>query len=341
MTVSSNTSLRIVSPISYGNGAHVIHSTLEAFMQNYEVLSYNPYWTLIPFLLPVFMRNKITDIVHTSPDYAIFHRLPEVPLIITFHNYVLDAWMRKYSSTLQKIHYTTALRLFTKLAVKNAAAVTAVSKFTADLVRKDLGCQHPISVIYNGVDEKSFTPLKKKQSGSNINVFFSGNLTQRKGSLWLPKIARRLKGNIKLFYTKGLRARNITYEGDNLQSIGRIPYAEMPKHYREMDILLMPTVREGYGLAVAEAMACALPVVASNCSSIPELIDDKKGGFLCPVGDVDAFAEKINGLAESPKLRAEMGEYNRAKIESKFTLSKMVNKYHVLFEEVYETSVRN
>jgi len=55
---------------------------------------------------------------------------------------------------------------------------------------------------------------------------------------------------------------------------------------------------------------------------------------LCPIGDVDAFAEKINYLADNPQLRREMGEYNRAKVEKMFTLDKMVGEYQKLFEEV-------
>jgi glycosyltransferase involved in cell wall biosynthesis len=101
-----------------------------------------------------------------------------------------------------------------------------------------------------------------------------------------------------------------------------------------MDILLMPTVREGFGLSVAEAMATGLPVVASDCSSIPELIDNGLGGFLCPVGDVDQFAEKINLLADNPALRKQMGEYNRAKVERMFRLDQMVENYKQLFEEI-------
>jgi glycosyltransferase involved in cell wall biosynthesis len=85
---------------------------------------------------------------------------------------------------------------------------------------------------------------------------------------------------------------------------------------------------------VAEAMACGLPVIASDCSAIPELIDNGKGGFLCSVGDVKAFAEKINLLADSPKLRKQMGEYNRARVEKLFTLDRMVKKYRELFDEV-------
>lgn len=75
-------------------------------------------------------------------------------------------------------------------------------------------------------------------------------------------------------------------------------------------------------------------MVATDCSSLPELIDHGKGGFLCPLGDVDAFAEKVNLLAESPALRREMGEYNRAKVERLFTLERMVLEYEELFEKV-------
>ena len=119
-----------------------------------------------------------------------------------------------------------------------------------------------------------------------------------------------------------------------LKNIGAVPYSDMPKVYQDADILLFPTVREGFGLAAAEAMACGLPVVATNCSSLPELIDNGKGGFLCPVGDVEAFAEKINLLADSPKLRREMGEYNRSKVEKMFTVQRMVSEYKDLFEQV-------
>jgi glycosyltransferase involved in cell wall biosynthesis len=111
----------------------------------------------------------------------------------------------------------------------------------------------------------------------------------------------------------------------------------MPNRYRRMDMLLMPTVREGFSLAVLEAMACGLPVIASRCSSLPEQIDDGKGGFLCPVGDVKAFAEKINLLAASPALRKEMGQYNRAKIEKEFPLDRMVKEYQQVFSEVLST----
>jgi len=79
-------------------------------------------------------------------------------------------------------------------------------------------------------------------------------------------------------------------------------------------------------------MACGLSVVATNCSSLPELVDEGKGGFLCGLGDVDDFAAKINLLAENGGLRREMGDYNRTKLEQMFTLRRMVAEYEELFE---------
>ena len=313
----------------------MVHCLLEKYLPNYRVGGYRPYLTFIPILIRAAVTCKDAKIIHSTPDYAIFNHKKSVPLIITFHNYVLDHCMHVHSSWLQRIHYSTDLRLWTRMAVRKARRITVVSYFLENLVKRDLGLTKPMRVIYNGINVDHFRPQPAIRSDQKeIRVFFSGNLTRRKGVHWLPAIARHLSSNVNIYYTSGLRTRNILASAKMLRPVGPIPFDDMPKRYGEMDILLMPTIREGFGLAVAEAMACGRPVVASDCSSIPELIDDRKGGFLCPVGDVKAFAEKINILAESPNLRKEMGEYNREKVEKMFTLDRMINEYRALFEEV-------
>ena len=325
----------IWSPMAFGNGAYVVHRMLEDHIPGYRVAGYNPNWTLVPFILPAIVSTKGTDLIHTTPDYALFFYKKNNPMIISFQNYVLDHWMQSHSSPLQRLHYATDLRLWTQMAVRRANRITAVSHFTAQLVAQDLAVAAPIKVIYNGVDTELFFPAgQPAERNGQIRIFFSGNLTERKGAHWLPKIAENLDKNITIFYTQGLRDSRRLTSLDNLQTIGPVAHHEMPNRYRRMDMLLMPTVREGFSLAVLEAMACGLPVVASNCSSLPEQIDDGKGGFLCPVGDVKAFAAKINLLAESPILRKEMGQYNRAKIENEFTLERMIKGYQKIFSEV-------
>jgi len=165
-------------------------------------------------------------------------------------------------------------------------------------------------------------------------------LTLRKGAQWLLPIARKLDKNIRIFYTTGLRTHRLLASDNRLIPIGNVSHSEMPQRYQQMDLLIMPTVREGFGMAVVEAMACGLPVVASACSSIPELVDDNKGGFLCPVGDTNAFADRINILAASKKLRHDMGDYNREKSMREFSFDKMVEGYERLFSLVRNMAVR-
>jgi glycosyltransferase involved in cell wall biosynthesis len=321
--------------MAWGNGAYVLHKLLEKHLAEYRVIPYNPKLELFPFLLPFRFSMRNAELIHTTPTYACFFHRKSIPMILTFHGYVSDRSTIQYSSLLQKIHHSTTLRFLTKLSTLKAHALTAVSHYTARIAKQDLKINMPIRVIYNGIDENHFTPgAGPKSTQKEIRVFFSGNLNRRKGVHWIPKIAKLLNKNTRIYYTQGLRTRNILKACTEVISIGSVTYENMPIHYRKMDILLMPTVREGFGLAIAEAMACGLPVVASNCSAIPELIDEGKGGFLCPVGDVDAFAEKINLLADSPILRREMGNYNRAKVEKMFTLERMANEYEKLFEEV-------
>lgn len=328
-------SSNIISPLATGNGAYVIHQNLENLIEKYEVLPYNPYRTLFPPALFSIGRNTKAAIIHTTPDYAFFHKRKNVPLIVTFHNYVLDRYMRSYSSSAQKLHYQTDLKWLTKKTVEIADEITAVSEFTANLAKNDLGLDKDIRVIYNGVDESLFRPVKKTGLLENkIKVLFSGNLSTRKGIQWLLPIAERLNPNISIMYTSGLRGSGSLPWHPRLESIGRVEYGNMPSLYQSSDILLFPTVREGFGLAAAEAMSCGLPVVATNCSSLPELIDHDKGGFLCGLGDVGDFSNKINKLAESAKLRKEMGEHNREKVERLFTLKRMASEYQELFDRV-------
>lgn len=318
-----------------GSGAYVVHSLLDKHIQEYRLIGYNPYLSLFPFSLPLTVPAKGADLIHTAPDYAWFFYRKSIPLIITFHNYVLDRWIKPYCSLTQKIHYATDLRLFIRLALQKAQIITAVSHFTAGIVKQDLNISRPVKVIYNGVDVNQFTPASSSRSASkDFRVFFSGNLNMRKGAYWLPSIVKHLKKNTRIYYTQGLQSQINLPANAGLQPIGSVPFKDMANRYRQMDLLVMPSVREGFGLAVAEAMACGLPVVATNCSAIPELIDEGKGGFLCPVGDIVAFSERINLLADSPTLRREMGEYNRAKVEKMFTMDRMIKEYKDLFQEV-------
>lgn len=242
-----------------------------------------------------------------------------------------------YSTRLQQVHYRTDLRYFTTRAMRRAQTVVAVSHFLADLVRSDLSATIPIQVIHNGVDTDHFQPASRR-SGHAVRVLVSGNLTRRKGAWLLPAIAAQLHPGTEIHYTQGLRTGDALAQETRLHNLGRIPHAQMPQCYQQMDILLTPTLREGFGLGVAEAMACGLPIVASDAAALPELVVPGLGGFLCPVGDAACFAAHLNQLAADASLRRQMGEFNRERACRLFNLPRMVRSYHELFVEVLDVS---
>ncbi|HKK13175.1 MAG TPA: glycosyltransferase family 1 protein, partial [Gammaproteobacteria bacterium] len=108
--------MRVVSPMPEGSGAIAVHRQLAEALPGYQVMPYSPrreYW---PFGLHRLV-GRSAELVHTAPDYAIFSAPADVPLMLTFHNYILDADMRRYSSLMQRIHYRTSLRHFTRRAL--------------------------------------------------------------------------------------------------------------------------------------------------------------------------------------------------------------------------------
>jgi len=317
-----------------GSGAIVVHRMLVERLPAYKIIPYRPSLTYFPPALRWSVPKPVADIIHTTPDYALFFKRPGVPLVSTFHNYVVDTFMRPYSSMAQRIHYATDLRYFLRKAVEVSDRLTAVSQFTADLAMKELKCDKPIEVIPNGVDTDVFYPRNKKNSKREIRVLFSGNPSRRKGAHWLPEIARTLGKSVRIVCASGLRGGwTQELEDAGIENLGRVAYASMPDLYRSVDALILPTVREGDSLAVLEAMSSGIPIVASACSSLPERVEQEKGGYLCNIGDVEGFVRALEKLCD-PQLRYRQGEFNRSRAEEEFNLAKMTHRYETLFSNI-------
>jgi len=159
-------------------------------------------------------------------------------------------------------------------------------------------------------------------------VGFVGQLIRRKGltdvmQAWSAldardfKIRPRLKiageGPMKLEleqWRHGLR---------HPQAVELLGYVEdLVTFYRTLRVLLMPSHAEGFGLAAAEAMACGVPVIAGDASSLPEIIRDGETGILVPVGNAEAVAQALERLLTDQELARKMGATGRNVICTKF-----------------------
>lgn len=300
-----------------------------------EIMPLTKYLEFTPCLAGAALRrgSQVNDcaLVHTNADYGTVFRVAGKPFVVTAHHDVFDALYQKCTSGAQKAYHYGLLKRRIARALTTADKVVAVSHSTKASLERTFGVTK-IEVIYNGIDAELFKPEKvqiPKEFSDKVKLLFVGNLIRRKGADLLPKIMQRLGDRYVLFHTGAARL-----GPSNTISLGRVSREQLPPIYNMCDIFLFPSRLEGFGYGVAEAMACGKPVVCTDCSSLPELVVDKKGGFLCERDNVEQFAEKIRVLAGDAGLRASMGEFNRKRIVENFTLDKMAEGYSRLYRDV-------
>jgi N-acetyl-alpha-D-glucosaminyl L-malate synthase BshA len=100
------------------------------------------------------------------------------------------------------------------------------------------------------------------------------------------------------------------------------------------DVFLMPSGSETFGLAALEAMACSVPVVASNIGGLPELVVDGVTGFLCELGDIDAFTHRTRQILSDEALHKRMSKASRHRAETQFDIGHIVPLYESYYERV-------
>lgn len=228
------------------------------------------------------------------------------------------------------IHYpqvlTTArrlyLRMFTALSCRRARHITAISHSTARDLTESLGIPpEKITVAACGYDDTRFKPAPREeveafrvQKGLPERFwFYVGTLEPRKNLSTLLEAYARLPVTERLPLIigggKGWQYDDIfaTWERHQLQDevkfIGFVPADELHLWYNACETFVFPSVFEGFGLPVLEAMACGTPVIVSDASSLPEVVGDA-GQKIAPL-NVEAWAEALTRAHQDAGWRAE------------------------------------
>lgn len=289
------------------------------------------------FIPPLAKLKKIdsnSDIIHSN-SWNAFAFKGDTPLIVTEHHVIDDPIFNPYKTAFQTIFHRWIYHCECK-SLKVADSVICVSDYTKKRLENVYGFSDS-KVIYNGIDTSVFkrvVPEKfpTKTPDDTFVIFFAGNLSNRKGGDLLPAIMEQLGKKFFLLLATG-KDNSRPYTGHhNIRNLGNLTQEQLVSTYNRCDLFISASRLEGFGLSVAEAMACEKPVVATNCSSLPELIVDGKGGLLCQINNVKDYAKKIRYLAEDDELRQKMGSFNRKRVIEKFEISRMVKEYIKVYE---------
>lgn len=329
-----------IPSIKTGSGSDVYVTRLATSLTDLGVfveLQWFPlYFEFCPLLLRYVSPPEHTDIILANSWSACGFTCHGIPVVSVVHHCVHDPSYRPYKTVAQAIYHRLVIFPFEKAGLLQAGAVLSGSQFTQQKVQ-DVFNIKPELIPYS-INIHDFQPLASIQTQKKrpFKLLFIGNQSKRKGFDLLAGIMEKLGDGYKLYFTSGLRNQVVEQSIPHSQCLGRLSDQELIEAYQNSDALLFPTRYEGFGYAAAEAMACGLPVIASNGSSLPELVEDGRGGFLCPTDDIYAFVNKIKLLADSPDLAKQMGEYNRHKAVTCFNPDRMVREYISLFERLLD-----
>lgn len=240
------------------------------------------------------------------------------------------------SLIIRLIYYHAARWLAERSAVNRANHLLAASQATADEFITHYGLQADrVTVVPLGIDLSRFRPTGARDLRLSLGLedvpilLYVGFCTPRKGLDYLAQAMQLISDDVRLLmigrWEKAYRTkfyRNLGSAHDRVIELGYVPDDDLPGYYAMADLFVLPTLLEGFGLPLVEALACGTPVVTTNAGSSSEVVGP--GGRIVPPRDPVALADAINDLLVDAELRRGLGQAGREWVLSRFDQSRMI-----------------
>ncbi len=276
------------------------------------------------------------DVVHTTtfngaPPAWLAAKLLGKKVVLTVHEVWINFWSQLGDmNLLSRIMHDMLERFLYMLPFDK---YVCVSKSTARQLSRVGIKKKRISVVYNGVDYKHFAPRKSKKN-KVFTVLSYSRPGVSKGIEYLVDAMGKVKGEIQLVlllsqdkaykarYRK-IRAQVAAQPPGKIQLRKSVSWHELPKVISEADAVCVPSLSEGFGYSAAQAVAMGKPVIASNTTSLPEVVSGKY--LLVPPRDSTALARAFE--------QAKKGKYEKKKVR-KFTVADNVKGYVSVYKDL-------
>ena len=311
-----------------------IYQTPSCWRYTYE---YN--WLFLPTVLKLWRQHKFDLLRIHSPSLSLLGRMGKTglrcPVVAHLHHLEAD----------QQIH-----RLLTRTAIHGYDLVTTDSAFCVQQLVATFGLpREKVLIVYPGVDEKyQPTPAAgaalRQQLGlaGRLLLLYLGALTPRKNLRFLLQVLCTVKEQAPTVHLvlagsgpQEAELRRYAQElgvAEQITFTGYLAEADKVVYYNLADLFVFPSLLEGFGMAVAEAMACGIPVVSSNAASLPEVVG--AAGVLAAPTDQAYFAAQIVRLAQDAALRQALGEQGRTHVRQHFSWAAAARMTYEAYQQV-------
>jgi alpha-maltose-1-phosphate synthase len=198
---------------------------------------------------------------------------------------------------------------------KIASKIVVASTYTKRTLISQGVDERKIIVNPYGVDLQKFNPPTLRHLDSRpLRFLFLGAVSARKGIPLLIKAWESLAlkdSELWLVGPVGTRERKLIPKLPGLYVKGKYPFEELPDLMRQCDVLVFPSYCEGFALVLLEALASGMPIISTEATAAPDLIENGKEGLLIQSGDLDALCQTMKVCADNPDKLKVMGEAAR------------------------------
>ncbi len=283
------------------------------------------------------LAAQAIDLIHahefTMNVYgAVAGRWASIPVVATVHgkNYYAEAGRR-----------VQAMRVAARLGARVVAVSADIQAFLEDEL--DIG---PVEVIANGIDVGRYRGADPSRGRRLLGVPDQAFVVGAVGNLYAVKGHRTLLEAVALLDDptvhvviagRGEEEEPLRRRAETLGLVDRLHLLgfrdDVPDFLCGFDVYALPSHSEGQSLALIEAMAARLPIVASRVGGNPEIVVDGESGLLLPAEDAPAWAHALGILKNSPERRAALARAAAARALECFSLQAMVGAYRRLYAE--------
>jgi N-acetyl-alpha-D-glucosaminyl L-malate synthase BshA len=317
----------------------------EVEVASYPLFKYPPYELGLVTKLVDLAESRGLDLIHAH--YAVPHAASAYLARQILNSARLKTLTTLHGTDITLVGADPSFRRVVKFAIENSDGVTAVSRYLKNRTIEEFDIRREIRVIPNFVeavrpspgpevcDREAFAPRKEKilVHASNFRPVKRIGDAVRVFARVREEIPAKLlligEGPERLFIQQLVRELKL---GADVHFLGE--QDQLEPLFLCADLFLLPSEQESFGLTALEAMACGVPVIASDVGGLPEVVVQGETGYLCPVGDIAAMAASAVALLSDPARHALFKARARKRAEESFNADDIVPRYEAFYEEL-------